>query len=217
MCTAKTRFCGTSEHACLSVSGMSTMTFRSKATCTVINGITRAARVSSCGTYRWTLTRAWDGRPMLLVVMFNPSTADHAIDDPTIALLCHIAAHNGFGGIVVVNGIPLRSSKPAEAIDMVNTWDKRQAWYERDALHFNLAVIQKQAERAGAVLLAWGALAGHCDYWFDTVLEEIQCAVPLSSEIYCLGKTAGGYPIHPMARGKHKVRKDAPLQLWSKP
>jgi DNA (cytosine-5)-methyltransferase 1 len=44
--------------------------------------------------------------------MFNPSTADSSIDDPTITLLCHVAAHNGYGGIVVVNGIPLRSSAP---------------------------------------------------------------------------------------------------------
>ena len=152
---------------------------------------------------------------MLLVAMFNPSTADGQTDDPTISLLCQIASHNGYGGIVVVNGIPLRSSKPAEAVDMVNTWDKRQAWYERDALHFNLGEINKQAERAGAVLLAWGALADRCDFWFDAVREEIECAVPDGVPIYCLGKTAGGHPKHPLARGKHKVRKDAPLLPWS--
>lgn len=181
----------------------------------MLNIPTRAARLSRCGTYRWTLTRAWDGRSKLLVVMFNPSKADHHVDDQTIILLCHIAAHNGFGGIVVVNGIPLRSPKPAEAIDMVNTWDVRQAWYERDALHANLAEIQKQVERAGAVLLAWGALADRCPFWFDNVLEEIESALPDGVPLYCLGKTAGGYPKHPMARGKHKVPKDAPLIPWS--
>lgn len=179
-----------------------------------ISGMQRGARLSSCGTYRWTLTRTWDERPKLVVVMFNPSKADASVDDPTITLLCQIAAHNRFGGIVVVNGIPLRSSSPAEAADMVNTWDKRQAWYERDALQANLAEIQTQVERAGAVLLAWGALADRCDLWFDHVLEEVTCAMPLSSELYCLGKTAAGYPKHPMARGKHKVPKDATLQLW---
>lgn len=151
---------------------------------------------------------------MLLVVMFNPSTANHLEDDPTITLLCQIASHNGYGGITVVNGIPLRSPKPGEAIDMVNTWDVRQAWHERDALHVNLAEIQKQVERAGAVLLAWGALADRCPYWFDNVLEEIEAALPDGVPLYCLGKTAGGYPKHPLARGKHKVRKDAPLILW---
>lgn len=180
----------------------------------MISGMKRSASLSPCCAYRWTLTRAWDARPMLLVCMFNPSSADHNDDDPTITLLCHIASHNGYGGIVVVNGIPLRSPRPAEAIDMVNTWDKRQAWDERDALQANLSTIQKQVARAGAVLLAWGALADRCHFWFDTVLDEIETALPDGVPLYCLGKTAGGYPKHPLARGKHKVRKDAPLLPW---
>lgn len=181
----------------------------------MLTGMKRSASLSRCGSYRWTLTRAWDGRPKLLVCMFNPSSANHTVDDPTITLLCQIASHNGYGGIVVVNGIPLRSPKPAEAIDMVNTWDKRQAWDERDALQFNLGEIQTQVERAGAVLLAWGALANRCDLWFDHVLEQIEEALPEGVPLYCLGKTAYGYPKHPLARGKHKVRRDEKLQLWS--
>ncbi|MFC7460798.1 DUF1643 domain-containing protein [Hydrogenophaga defluvii] len=181
----------------------------------MLTDITRSARISKCGLYRWTLARAWDGRPMLLVVMFNPSTASHTEDDPTITLLCQLAAHNGFGGIVVVNGIPLRSSTPAPAVDMVNTWDKRCDWSDRDLLHENVAVIQKEVARAGAILLAWGNLASRCDSWFDHVLEQIEEVRPAHAPVFCLGKTALGYPKHPLARGKHKVRKDEQLQLWS--
>lgn len=177
----------------------------------MIPGALGTASLSKCGTYRWTLTRQWDERPKLLVCMFNPSTADADQDDPTINLLCHIASHNGYGGIVVVNAIPLRSPTPAEAIDMVNTWDKRHDWYQRDALQRNLAVIVHEVARAGAVLVAWGALADRVAYWIDNVLEEIGCALPYGAGLYCLGKTAAGYPKHPLARGKHKVRKDAQL------
>jgi len=180
----------------------------------LLNGITRSAALSRCGDYRLTLTRTWDQRPVLLVVMFNPSDADDKVDDPTIKLLMQIASHNGFGGIVVVNGIPLRSSKPAEAIDMVNTWDKRSAWDERDRLQQNLGIIEREVRRAGAVLLGWGALADRCGFWFDTVLEEIEAALPDGVPLYCLGKTAGGYPLHPLARGKRRVRRDAPLLPW---
>ncbi len=174
----------------------------------------RTARLSDCGTYRLVLGRRWDDRPVLLVCMFNPSEADHQIDDPTITLLCHIASHNGFGGLDVVNGIPLRSSTPRAAVEMVNTWDTRQAWYERDWLQRNLGEIATLVEQAGAVLLAWGALADRCSDWFDTVREEIECALPDGVPLYCLGKTAGGYPKHPLARGKHKVPKTARLVLW---
>jgi hypothetical protein len=179
-----------------------------------ITGIVRAASLSKCGSYRWTLTRVWGGKPPLVVVMFNPSTADHQVDDPTINLLIHIAAHNGYGGIVVVNGIPLRSAKPAEAIDMVNTWAERQAWDERDALQVNLAEIQKAVGRAGAVLLAWGALADSCFHWFEMLMEDIENALPQGVPVYCLGKTKNGWPKHPLARGKHKVPKNAPLVPW---
>lgn len=180
----------------------------------MIRGAVRKATFSRCRTYRWTLQRLWDTRPKLLVCMFNPSTASDTEDDPTITLLCHIAAHNGYGGIIVVNGIPFVSPSPAEAAEMVNTWDKRQAWYERDALHYNLAEIEKHAATAGAVLLAWGALADRCPYWFDNVLEEIECHVAEGTPVLCIGKTKGGHPIHPMARGKLKVPKDAKLFPW---
>lgn len=181
----------------------------------MVTGINRSARISRCGRYRFQLTRSWDERPKLLVVMFNPSWANDLQDDPTVSLLCHIASHNGFGGIVVVNGIPLRSSTPDEAVEMVNTWDKRRDWSDRDRLQENVAQIQREVASAGAILLAWGNLASRCAPWFDHLLEQIHEAMPLSSELYCLGKTALGYPKHPLARGVHKVRKDEPLQLWS--
>jgi hypothetical protein len=176
------------------------------------------ATLSPCGTFRWTLIRIWDDRPILVVCMFNGSTADAEDNDPTISLVCQIASHNGYGGIVVVNGIPLRSSKPAPAVAMTK-WDKTQDWYARDRLQENMGVIVREVEKAGAVLIAWGALADKCPDWFDLVLEQIGEATYRGDKpeapIYCLGKTKGGYPKHPLARGKHKVRKDAPLIPWS--
>ncbi|WP_054022863.1 DUF1643 domain-containing protein, partial [Piscinibacter sakaiensis] len=178
----------------------------------MLTGVKRTARFNACKTYRLALGRHWDDRPKLLVVMFNPSDADAEGDDPTVSLVMQIAAHNGFGGITVMNGIPLIDSKPASAIDMVNTWDIRQDWHQRDWLQRNLSeMICTEAGSTGAVLLAWGALADRCADWFDNVREEIECAVAEGTPIYCLGKTQGGYPKHPLARGKHKVRKDAPL------
>ncbi|WP_457102206.1 DUF1643 domain-containing protein, partial [Microbacterium sp. P5_E9] len=56
----------------------------------------------------------------------QPERRRPPVDDPTVTLLCHIASHNGFGGIVVVNAIPLRSPDPAGAIDMATAWDTSQ-------------------------------------------------------------------------------------------
>ncbi|MDI3258447.1 MAG: DUF1643 domain-containing protein [Sinobacteraceae bacterium] len=175
----------------------------------------RTAWISDGGTYRWTLTRKWDDRPMLLVLMFNPSTADAEVDDPTISLLCWIASFNGYGGIVVVNLIPLRSSDPAEAVRLVEL-ARSGSDAHQEALGRNLAVICCEARKAGAVLFGYGALAERCVDWAETVQTEIN-AVRRSRErlpVYCLGRTAAGYPKHPLARGKHKVPKNAPLQAW---
>jgi hypothetical protein len=178
----------------------------------------RTADISPCGRYRSKLGRTWDAAlPVLLVVMYGPSTADGQVNDPTITLLSHIAAHNGFGGIVVVNGIPLRTPDPVEQAWMVNTWDVRAAWDERDRLQDNVAVVRREVAKAGAVLLAWGALADRCPAWFDSLQEQIREELPAGVPLYCLGKTAAGYPLHPMARGKRKVPKDAALLLWGAP
>jgi hypothetical protein len=170
--------------------------------------------MSDCGTCRITLTRTWDAAlPVLLVCMLNPSDANHDVDDQTIVLVCHIAKHHGFGGIVVVNGIPLRDPQPKPAIAMTR-WDRTSDWWARDRLQENLGVIAAEAARAGAVLVAWGANAAKCDTWFETVLEEIDSAVAEGTPVYCLGKTDGGHPIHPLARGKRKIPKNAPLVPW---
>lgn len=178
----------------------------------------RAASLSRCGRYRWTLTRAWDDRPLLLVVMFNPSTADADKDDPTISTLCRRASRWGYGGIVVVNLVPLRTSAPGEAVDMVQSFDRRGAWDERDALSENLAIVVGQVQRAGAILLAYGQLGERVSAWTDQVLEEIARAAwregGAQVPIYCMGRTSSGYPTHPLARGKHRVPMDAPLQPW---
>lgn len=179
-----------------------------------MNGdIERSARMSECGSFRWTLTRRWDDRPMLLVVMFNPSTADHMDDDNTIRTLMQRASRVwGFGGIEVVNLIPLRSSSPDDAVEYAN----RDDWHARDKLQLNVGVIIDRIKESGAILLAYGALGNRVPEWTEFVIEEIDCAVT-TQPIYCMAKTAGGYPTHPMARGKHRVPNDAPLVPWRTP
>ena len=75
--------------------------------------------------------------------------------------------------------------------------------------------ITEEVGKAGAVLIAWGALGERCGDWMELILDEIKEALPLGSELYCLAKTKGGHPKHPMARGKHKVPMNATLIPWS--
>lgn len=101
-------------------------------------------------------------------------------DDPTINLLCQIAAFNEYGGLTVVNGIPLRSATPAPALQMLE-WYRTGERYDRDRLQDNVSHIRSLISKAGTVLLAWGALAGRTESsinWFDRIQEEIAETLP---------------------------------------
>lgn len=64
--------------------------------------------------YRYTLTRRWDGRPMMAWIGLNPSTADETEDDPTIRRCTGFAKAWGYGGMVMLNLFAYRATDPKE-------------------------------------------------------------------------------------------------------
>jgi hypothetical protein len=170
----------------------------------------REALISACGTWRYTLLRLWDDqRPVLVVVMVNPSTADGTVDDPTILTLMKRAVRWGFGGILVVNLLALRSSTQ-EALHKHEdpTGPDNPEWL-REALTY-------ASRTTGWVLVAWGNGGGivlpgshwsEADIFMDHFAGyEDEDGQPL--EFRCLGVTQSGAPKHPLARGKHRVPND---------
>lgn len=170
------------------------------------------AEISPCGRYRFTLSRIWDDRPLLAVVMFNPSTADHTVNDPTIKLLMEIASHNGFGGILVSNLCPLRSSTPRPAIDMLKAAQvDLPNPVGREVLWQNIEYMADHVRAADAVLIAWGSMGGRAGSWYSCAMQNIRDRAGLKKPIYRLGVCQNGHPMHPLARGKNKIPKTAPL------
>lgn len=80
------------------------------------------ATLSPCGLYRYALGRAWDPepgefdsvRPTFSIIMLNPSTADHTLDDPTIRRCIHFAKQEGCGALLVRNLFAYRATNPKE-------------------------------------------------------------------------------------------------------
>lgn len=147
----------------------------------------RDAVISSCGLYRYRLTRDWDGdKPRLGFIMLNPSTADHREDDPTIRRCMGFARRDGFGGIEVVNLFAFRATKPQvmrAAADPVGP--------ENDDY------IRALLGRGHPVIAAWGA---NGDY-----RGRDQAVLRLAREtnradLRHLGLTAKGQPMHPLYR-----------------
>lgn len=83
------------------------------------------ATLSACGRYRYALGRAWDAEPteawepqraVFSIVMLNPSTADHTVDDPTIRKCIHFAKQEGCGQLIVRNLFAYRATNPRELL-----------------------------------------------------------------------------------------------------
>lgn len=189
--------------------------------------IRRSASISKCGTYRWTLWREWgseasspDAGLILPWIMLNPSTADGALDDPTLRRIIGFSWRWGFDGVLVVNLYPFRSSKPAALREWLR-WDERQDLDARDAIHQNRNRIAALLTPYDAAMAAWGSPAGSLGYEAELGAEGLLDAInnpesvhpPTTRkrviELFCLGITGAGDPKHPMARGRHRVPDDA--------
>lgn len=155
------------------------------------------AVLSDCRAHRYWLWRIWErGKPLLIVAMFNPSTADERKDDPTVQRLCGWARRWGYGGILIVNLHLIRSSDPAAVRWM------QPGRSSGEAQHHALAHALDLAERQETpVLVAWGDLATD-----DDVRPFAEAAPGL--DFICLGTNASGRPKHPMARGKARIPDD---------
>lgn len=110
-------------------------------------GIDCGAEFSPCRRYRYLLWRTWDpSKPVMLVLMVNPSIADEAGDDRTVEGLIRKASNLGFGGIRIVNLFAWISSVPARLLDVEDPIGPR-----------NDEVIMREVARAKRVVCAWGS------------------------------------------------------------
>ena len=159
--------------------------------------ILRSAILSPCGKYRYELTRWWDrksvGKDTVCWIMLNPSTADHAKDDPTIRRCMDFSRRWGYGGMVVVNLFALRSTSP-QAMMKGGWWgaigEVRPTGEESD----NDSYIRLWARECAVVVAAWGAHGG----WGKRDFIVMNGLSRMGINVSCLGTTAHGHPRHPL-------------------
>jgi hypothetical protein len=136
---------------------------------------------SPCETYRYGLRRVWDeGKPEVLFIMLNPSTATELHNDPTIERCQRRALALGFGALRIANLFAFRATRPRDL--------RRAADPEGPE---NGAVLQRWAATAAMTLAAWGvhgALRG----------AGPRVAALLDGDVRHLGLTRAGHPRHPL-------------------
>lgn len=142
------------------------------------------------GPYRYLLSRTWDdARPRVAFVMLNPSTADAAIDDPTIRRCVGFAHRWGGGRLDVVNLYAHRSTYPSELPAVADP--------EGDPR--NLATILDVARKAELVVAAWGSLAGLFRMKAAERAARVATALaPIAPGLHVLGLCGNGQPRHPL-------------------
>ena len=146
----------------------------------------RNAKFSPCMKYRYSLTRVWGTElSTLAFIMLNPSTADGYTDDPTIRRCIGFARDNEYSGIHVVNLFAYIATKPKELMKL--SQDERIG-PENDRVWKTLH------ELGHHVVFAWGAIAG-----LGTGADlQIERALKMFPDAYCLGVTRKGSPRHPL-------------------
>lgn len=170
--------------------------------------MTRAAIISDDLLYRYSLGRIWDqALPILIVCMLNPSDADALRDDPTILALIWFARLWGYGGIRVINLRAYRASKPAVMFAAERAGVDTRG--PDNVLHWRSAIRYAQNSSV-PILVAWGNNALGADYQ-----PFVDAAGEAGVELVCLGFTGTkGEPIHPAARGKHRVPRNRRPIIW---
>lgn len=111
----------------------------------------KAAIISDCGLFRYSLTRIWNhDLPLLVWILLNPSVADAMLDDQTVLKGMGFTARLGFGGMVFLNLYAYRATKPVAL---------KLAGYPIGAA--NDEHIDEWLRKAGGgfVLCGWGANA----------------------------------------------------------
>lgn len=144
-----------------------------------------SAAYSSCGRYRYALSRDLDasGQGVALFVMLNPSTADARRDDPTIRRSQLLARGLGFGTLWVANLFALRSTDP-----------RRLRTHPEPIGPDNDRWIRELTIRSNAVVAAWGNQGAILGRSARTLIFLREAGVPP----WAFGITKRGEPRHPL-------------------
>lgn len=161
-----------------------------------------SAVISPCGQYRYILERQrrWGhgGDPAALTFcMLNPSTADHTVDDRTIAWCWDYARRRAFHKLVVVNLFAYRATEPAALMRVPDPIGPR-----------NIRTLESvMLESRGPLVCAWGTLPPRLRLHEQTVRRLIRQS---GRQVFALRLTKDGFPGHPLY-----IRKSTELQPWS--
>jgi len=157
------------------------------------------ALFSQDGLHRLRLWRTWNAQaPVMVWVLLNPSVADAARSDLTLAKCIGFAKRHGCGGVVLVNLFTLVSTDPLPVA---------RAMHEGTANHADADTHIRAASRLplAMVVAGWGSQP-----WAASRARTVLCHLRARghSAVLCFGRTKDGSPRHPS-----RIGYDTPLEV----
>ncbi|GIN39029.1 DUF1643 domain-containing protein [Heyndrickxia oleronia] len=137
--------------------------------------------------HRFLINCTWDlKKKKALFIMLNPSISDYSICDRTVDSCIYFAKKKNCGSIEIVNLYSYITNSPTELFKVPN---KNHP--------LNDEHITKAINRADYIVAAWGedGVRYHRSYQILNMIGN--------KEVYCLGITKYGYPVHPGRLGKN--------------
>jgi hypothetical protein len=168
------------------------------------HGVSGNAHISTCGKYRYSLTRVWGEGKRACWIMLNPSTADADRDDNTIRRCIDFSQRWDCGSLVVVNLFAWRATKPAELRRAI----KKHGLVTATGGTVNTRALRVAMASADMTIAAWGASGGEESERRGAWLSRHRASAGLPP-LLCLGRTKSGAPRHPLM-----VRRDTELGEW---
>jgi hypothetical protein len=139
---------------------------------------------SPCRTWRWRLTREWEGGTgAVFWLMLNPSTADAVRVDPTVRRAVSFSMRWGAARALVGNVFGLRATSPQHLYTHPDPVGP-----DNDE---HLAALAREADR---IVVAWGNHARHGER-YRSIARILR---PHAAKCVCLSTTKGGMPGHPL-------------------
>lgn len=164
--------------------------------------VRRAAVIDPTSQYRYALYRWWCDDalarqwrsvgddvlvplvPLVLWVMLNPSTADAAIDDPTIRRCMGFTSFWGYEAMAVANLFARRCTDPRQLAGGDPVGPDNDYW------------IRQEARYASRIIAAWGAQKAVTRR--DQSVKVILLHDAACDRVEDLGRTKSGHPRHPL-------------------
>lgn len=144
---------------------------------------------SSCGRYRYSLSRVWDGQlPKAMFVGLNPSTADECTDDPTIRRCrSFVKIWGAYGGLLMGNLFAYCSTNPRNLVrvdDPVGPYC--DVW------------LASMFGETDLVVLCWGGVGASFPERLKEFFSVLRQDRFSDLRVCCFGETKTGQPKHPL-------------------